>query len=381
MITVVAVASTGSPDVYLINLSAESPTPVPLPAFARGNVVDCYGSLLVIGDYGSGNVYVYSILNPAAPKLLYGGPVDTTLSSVSAISTDGVYVLAGGGGALVLVNVQDPNTPRVVLLTGSNSPQYGTALTNISSVVIRYPNALACGLNDGVTIDYSNPGSPIGCGIRTDIPSSANFSGQFTGDFDGTMAAIIAAGSSGAPNPPDAVVVFGISNGAVTPPMPPPLRCSTSTCSVAIAEIPEALPQESYYVATAQSGGPSSIQSIVGNNTSNPLQVPGPGGITPVAVKFLNNPAIAPFLAVANVTEQGYSVSAYRLITVASSDPSGWTIRIASSTPAVNAPVSSMENPTLGITAFEPPPPPWWKFLVPGWLLQWLQKIASRIIG
>lgn len=62
------------------------------PRADTGYVVDCYGILIVSGGYTSGHVAVYSISDPGAPTPC--GSVYTGLSSLTAISTDGVYVLA-----------------------------------------------------------------------------------------------------------------------------------------------------------------------------------------------------------------------------------------------------------------------------------------------
>jgi hypothetical protein len=93
-------------------------------------------------------------------------------------------------------------------------------------------------------------------------------------------------------------------------------------------------------------------------------------------VKFLNNPAIAPYLAVANNVESGLSVSTY-LIQVTT----GLNTNVSFFMPILSVPVplATASLPTIGITAFTPAwrfpawwPGGWW----PGWLAELLRTIG-----
>jgi hypothetical protein len=91
-------------------------------------------------------------------------------------------------------------------------------------------------------------------------------------------------------------------------------------------------------------------------------------------VKFLNNPAVAPFLATANVTSEGFFVRSNFLVLESTGTTS--SISIATPHPVAKVVLAATLNPSLGITAFTPPPPPWVGPLPP-----WLQKILQRIFG
>jgi PEP-CTERM motif-containing protein len=346
---VVAVASTGSSEVAVIDFSAQPPSSIMLtPGTDTGYVVDCYGSLLVTGGHTSGNVNVYSILDPGTPAL--SGSVYTGLSRLTAISTDGAYVLAGGTitspaqTAIVLVSIADVNNPKVV------STYTDFSMPSISNVVIRYPKALACGPYDAPAVYYRHlHASSTGFGPVTGLA----LNDQVMGDFDGWNAAITSGPDLNGLFPP--IGVFSMKDGYLA--LPGTLLDNIGTlASLAIAEVPEG----GYYVALGMFDGSFGIitQSDVGN-AWNLSQMPKSGSGN-VLVKFLNNPAVAPFLAVANVIEGNkYYVNLDFLFL----EGTGTNVaKLQISVLKTEVTLGSMQNPTLGITAFEPPPP-WWRTL------------------
>ena len=103
------------------------------------------------------------------------------------------------------------------------------------------------------------------------------------------------------------VYLFSIANGIPTPPKPLYVGGNLLS-SVAIAEIPEG----GRYLATADLSSvtiqafPESVPKASLSFFVPELGVPNAA----VALKFLNNPAVAPLLAVANVTnQQGFLVT------------------------------------------------------------------------
>ena len=366
MPVVVAAASTNSANVAVIDFGNTPPTSVMLPASSAGNVVDCYGTLAAIGDCGGGSVTLYDITNPASPSRL--GSANTGLPGITAISIDDKYVLAGGSnGALVLVSIATPSSPSVVsTLTNTGSP-------TIWSVVVRGTNAVAACTGQFLTVDYTHPAHPAGSANDGGANPNFDLTGQTLTDFDGTNAVV----TSG-PNPYSLEVfppiyVFSIAQGAPT--QIAALQDVGTLSSVAIAEIPDG----GYYVATASPSGEFSIQAFPDNAPPGTLTAFAPQFGTPatgVALKFLNNPAEAPFLAVANVTnEQGYWISS-NLLFLTTGNSTG--IQIGTPIPTIQVMLAPTLNPTLGITAFTPPPPPW-RFPIP--LPPWLEKWLARLLG
>lgn len=345
---VVVAASTKSPDFAVIDFTKTAPTSVLVGASSGGNVVDCYGKLAAVGDWGSGNVTLFDISNPGKP--LIGASVNTGLSSVTAISTDGAYVLAAGpksksDAALVLISIANPKSPQVVSTYNKTGI---TGTESISGVVIRGGNALSCQTYGCLVMDYSNASHPTGDGY----PSSSSrigLNGQVLGDFDGTNAVITATPSDWDGLEPVDIYLFSISNGIGTqPPKSLPMGGTLFT-SVAIAEIP----QGGRYVATATLSGVG-IQAFPEGlpNTSTGFFVPelGQPNAT-VAIKFLNNPAYAPLLAVANVTnEHGFLITSNFF--VLESDGQTSTLQRATPNPVAKVGLAPTLNPTLGITGW-----------------------------
>jgi hypothetical protein len=118
--------------------------------------------------------------------------------------------------------------------------------------------------------------------------------------------------------------------------------------SVAVAEIP----QGGHYLATADLSSVTIRAFPEGPKASLSFFVPEEGvSNTTVALKFLNNPAVAPFLAVANVTaEQGYLVTANFLVLQTGELTS--TLTIATPNPVAKVALAPTLNPTLGITGW-----------------------------
>jgi hypothetical protein len=369
--TVVVTASTNSPDFAVIDFSSATPTSVMVGASSGGNVVDCYGTLAAVGDCTGGTVAIFDISNPASPT--QRSSVNTGLSGIGAISMDGTNILAGqnNGSQLALIDISNLASPVVKSVYSQ-----GGWLGAISTVAIRGTNAVVGGTDGFGVFDYSNPAMPQAVGYDGSA-TNVYFSGQVLADFDGVNAAVI----TGAPPPGSFAVpptyLYGISGGAASP--LPSVSNSNLPTSVAIAEIPAG----GYFVAV---GGENLfwINSFPLNpqpSTTYQSNSLAPNtGDTVVAVKFLNNPAVAPFLAVANVTNDAFFVTAYFIQSEEAVAPDGALTNIVSvSTPNPVAQVAlkATLRPTLGITAFtiKPilPPPHFWP--LPGWLSKLLQRL------
>lgn len=370
MTTVVVAASTNSPEFAVIDFTGPTPSSVMVGASPGGNVVDCYGTLAAVGDCTSGTVTIFDISNPASPTKR--NTVNTGLSGIGAISVDGSNILAGenNGSQLALIDISNPASPIVKSVYSQ-----GAWLGTISTVAIRGTNAVVGGTDGFGVFDYSNPAMPQAVGYESSI--NVYLSGQVLADFDGVNAAVI----SGAP-PPDSfevppTYIYGISGGAASP--LPSLSNSNLPTSVAIAEIPSG----GYFVAA---GGENLfwINSFPINpqpSTTYQSNSLAPNtGDTVVAVKFLNNPAVAPFLAVANVTNDAFYVTEYFILAeerVASDGVLTNVVSVSTPNPVAKVALKATLRPTLGITAFtiKPifPPPHLWP--LPGWLSKLLQRL------
>jgi len=359
---VVVAASPASSEFAVIDFTSATPSTVMISASSGGNVVDCYGTLAAVGDCGSGNVAIYDISTPASPTLL--GSIGTVLSGIGSISIDGPNVLAGEnkGTRVALLDISVPASPSVKSVYGGGSE--GAWLGSISGVAIRGTNAIVAGTDGFGVIDYTKPAKPSAVAYPSTY-SSVNFDGQVMADFDGTNAvATTGAGNS---------YVYAVKSGTAQEP-PATVSNPTALSSVAIAEIPEG----GYYVAM---GGddffwiyayPSAMPD--GSFMSSPLE--SSMSSTAVAVRFLNNPAVAPFLAVANITSEGFYVRSNFL--VLESTGTSTSISIAKPNPVAKVALAVTLNPSLGITAFTLPP------IIPpgGWQLPpWVEKIWARIFG
>ncbi|HEV2577248.1 MAG TPA: hypothetical protein VGU25_08555 [Acidobacteriaceae bacterium] len=348
MALVVVAASTKSPDFAVIDFTKSPPKTVMVGASAAGNMVDCYGKLAAVGDWGSGNVTLFDISNPESP--LINGSVNTGLSSITAISIDSAHVLAAGpksksGPELVLISIANPKSPQVVSTYGKTGLS-GTE--SISGVVIRGGNALSCQTYGCLVMNYASPSHPTGDGYPS-TGSSVNLNGQVLGDFDGKNAVITAPPPDWNGTQPIDVYLFSIANGIGTQPPTPLYTGGTPLSSVAIAEIP----QGGRYLATAgltEVGIQAFPEGLP--NTSTGFFVPQLGDANAaVALKFLNNPAVAPLLAVANVTNQhGFLITSNFF--VLESDGHTSTLQRATPNPVATAALAPTLNPTLGITGW-----------------------------
>ena len=93
-------------------------------------------------------------------------------------------------------------------------------------------------------------------------------------------------------------------------------------------------------------------------------------------MKFLNNPAIAPFLAVANVVASGVFVS-YYWIQVETGLSQGTKVSCFAPIPVAQLALETTYLPTLGITAFTPRRRFWpFPLPIPGWLQKILQALG-----
>jgi hypothetical protein len=348
MALIVVAASTKSPDFAVIDFTKTPPKSVYVGASAAGNVVDCYAKLAAVGDWGSGNVTLFDISNPAA--VLVRGSVNTGLSSVTAISIDSEHVLAAGptskqGEAqLVLVSIANPMSPQVVSTYGKTGV---TGSESISGVVIRGSNALSCQTYGCLVMDYKNASHPSGVGYPSSS-STVGLDGQVLGDFDGWNAVITAPPSDWNGTQPVNVYLFSITNGVPTEPKALNVGGQLLS-SVAIAEIPEG----GRYLATATLSEVV-IQAFPDGmpNGSLTFFVPELGQPNAsVALKFLNNPAFAPFLAVANVTnEHGFLITCNFLVLESGEFTS--TIQRATPHPVATVALAPTLNPTLGVTGW-----------------------------
>jgi hypothetical protein len=368
MAIVVVAASTNSPDFAVIEFTSAAPSSVMVGASAGGNVVDCYGTLAAVGDCTSGTVTIFDISHPASPTRL--GSVNTGLSGIGAISMDDKNVLAGqnNGSQVALVDISIPRSPTLTIVYSDTS-----WLGTISTLAMRGTSAVVGGTDNFGVLDFSGHSTPAWQGYL--------LSGQNLVDFDGVNAAVTTPtaplGSTLlAPNS----YVYGISGNSASGPRA--VANSILPTSIAIAEIPSG---SGYLLAV---GGQSSfwVSCFPSNPESNPV---GTGSLAPntgdmvVAVKFLNNPAVAPLLAVANVTNEGFFVTEYFIqVEQVAADHGGLTnsISLATPNPVAQVALKPTLNPTLGITAFTIKPvfpPPHWPFPLPGWL----SNILRRLFG
>jgi hypothetical protein len=369
MTIVVVAASTNSSDFAVIDFTSATPTSKMVAASPGGNVVDCYGTLAAVGDCTSGNVTIYDISLPASPTVK--SSVDTTLSGIGAISMDDKNILVGqnNGSQVALVNISNAALPTLTTVYSGN-PWLGT----ISSLAMRGSSAVVGGTDGFGVLDFSGHSTPAWLAYP---PSSStlNFSGQNMVDFDGVNAVV----TVGAPPPGSfqtpSAYVYGISGNLASGPST--VTNSNLPTSIAIAEIPSG----GYFVAV---GGENLFWITSFPTNSQPSQTYQSNSLAPntgdtvVAVKFLNNPAVAPFLAVANVTNDFFYVTEY-FIEAEEADVSGTLtniVSVATPNPVAKVALKATLSPTLGITGFTIKPvfpPPW--LPLPGWLRKLLQSL------
>jgi hypothetical protein len=344
MTVVVAAASTKSSEFAVIDFTEAPPRTVMVDASSAGNVVDCYGTLTAVGDCGSGTVALYDVSNPESPARV--GSIDTRVASVKAISIDGTYVLAGGPAQVVLIDIADPTKPSIV------SVYSDSGLNAVCGVAIRGTNAIVCQTDAFYVIDYKHPARPTP--VQYYGPQ-----GPVMGDFDGTHAAFASSEPTVAA-PSQNISVYRIAGGGIATALRS-IDNDSTLASVAIAAIPEG----GYYVAMGLPNSSFDIKCFPlemqnQNLFTSPL-LPPAGSQGLVAVRFLNNPAIPPYLAAANVTsEHGFFVTCNFLFF--ESDGRHATIQLGKPIPVAKVALAATNNPTLGITAFESPVGPPWHF-------------------
>jgi LVIVD repeat len=373
MTIVVVAASTNSPDFAVIDFTSATPTSVMVGASAGGNVVDCYGTLAAVGDCTSGKVTIFDISHPASPTLR--SSVNTGLSGIGAISMDDKNILVGqnNGSQVALVNISNSNSPTLTTVYSDN-PWLGA----ISTLAMRGTSAVVGGTDGFGVLDFSGHSTPAWIAYPPSL-GNLNLSGQNLVDFDGTNAAVTTPapppGSFQVPN----AYVYGISGNIASGPTT--VANSNLATSIAIAEIPDGSGyllaeggEQAFWVSCFPSRPPS---KPVGKTSLAPNT-----GDTAVAVKFLNNPAVAPLLAVANVTNEGFFVTEYFIqVEQIPANDGGLTnsLSLATPNPVAKVALNPTLSPTLGITGFTIkliiPPPHWWP--LPGWL--W--KLVQRIFG
>ena len=338
MVAVVAAASPDNSDFAVINFGATPPIVVMTPGF-DGNVVDCYGTVVAVGESSGYSVALFDISWPETP--VQTGTVQTGFQ-IGSISIYGSYVLTGelNGSRVSLIDISNPASPYVLSVSDC-----APSLNIISSVALGSPTltnvapkltAVVSGDNNSVILYFADP--PVGA---VAVPLLYN---AWPSDFDGWTAAV-ANGDGG-------TYTYAVSGNIATQLTVVPYHELTG--SVAVAEIPSG----GYYVAASGEGSftvfgyPLNYPS--GSITTSLAADPSSPGI---AVKFLNNPAIAPFLAVANVIASGVFVSFY-FLQVETGTLQGTVVSFFTPIPVAQVALSTAYVPTLGITAFTPTLPP-----------------------
>ena len=358
---VVAAASPGSPEFAVINFGNTPPTVVMTPGFDNGNVVDCYGTLAAVAENSGYSVALFDISAPASP--VQTGTVQTGFQ-IGSISIYGSYVLTGelSGSRVSLIDISNPASPYVLSVSDC-APQ----LNIISSVALRSPTltnvaprltAVVSGNNNSVVLYFEDP--PVGA-----VPAPLLYN-AWPSDFDGWTAAV-----ANAPIAPGGIQTYAVSGNIAHELNLVPYREATG--SVAVAEIPAG----GYFVAASGAAGSFTVFAYPPDfpsgsiKTSLQADISSPG----TAVKFLNNPAIAPFLAVANVTASDVFVSYYFI--QLQTGPQGTVISFFTPIPVAQVALATAYLPTLGITAFTPRwrfwPIPW---PIPGWLWKILHALG-----
>jgi hypothetical protein len=335
---VVAAASPGSHEFAVIDFGTTPPTVVMTAGFQNGNVVDCYGTQVAVGENSGDSVAVFDISTLLPVQT---GKVKTGFQ-IGSISIYGSYVLTGelSGSRVALIDISNPASPYVISVSDC-----APLLNIISSVALRSPTytnetskltAVVSGDNNSVLLDFEDPS--IGA-----VPIQILYN-AWPSDFDGWTAAV-ANGDGG-------IYTYAVSGKTATELTVVPYK--KATASVAVAEIPAGgffvagSGTESFAVFAYPSGWPSGRKT-----TSLTADTSSPG----IAVKFLNNPAIAPFLAVAYINAKGVFVS-YYFIQVLTGGLEGTVVEFFTPIPVAQVALARGYVPTLGITAFTPSSPP-----------------------
>lgn len=346
MILVVAAASPGSPKFAVINFSNTPPTVVMTPGFDNGNIVDCYGTLAAVAENSGYRVSLFDISTPASPVKL---STLTTGFQIGSISIDSKYVLTGEfeGSRVSLIDVSNPASPSIVSVSDCEP-----TLNIISNVALRSPTAVVAGDNNSFALYFADP--PVGA-----VPAPILYNASGPSDYDGSTAAIGASGG---------ITTYALSGAASTELTT--ISYGAGADSVAVAEIPAG-----GYMVAAGGVGTFTVFAYPSPGEKGHLATPLQKGTssTGTVVKFLNNPAIAPLLAAANVTASGVSVFQY-FIQVETGLP-GTKVSFYTPIPEAKVALATAYLPTLGITAFTSGRR-FLPFPIPGWIEKILQALG-----
>jgi hypothetical protein len=346
MILVVAAASPGSPKFAVINFSNTPPTVVMTPGFDNGNIVDCYGTLAAVAENSGYSVKLFDISTPASPVQV--GVVKTGFQ-IGSISIDRKYVLTGEfeGSRVSLIDISNPASPSIVSVSDCEP-----TLNIISNVALRSPTAVVAGDNNSVALYFADPS--VGA-----VPAPILYNASGPSDYDGTTAAIGAGGG---------ITTYALSGNAATELTT--ISYGAGAGSVAVAEIPAG-----GHMVAAGGVGTFTVFAYPSPGEKGHLATPLQKGIasTGTVVKFLNNPAIAPFLAVANVVAGGVYVTQY--FTQIETGLPGTNVSFFTPIPEAKLALATAYLPTLGIAAFTPKRR-FFPFPIPGWLEKILQALG-----
>jgi hypothetical protein len=290
-----------------------------------GTLADSTSALAAVGDYTSGRVAIYNLLNPAAPALQ--NTFDSGLGGIGAVAFDGqsgnnLAVGASNGSTVVLMNVQTG------AVTATAQPE-GDLVGGVYSLALNGSTAFASGVQLGlVMIDFSNLSSPqVGPILIAGLNAQgkANYlQGQIACDFDGTTLAV--GDATGNVYTYDGSGNFTGAWGQVSGNAVTAVAVETGDSAQIAAEF---IGSGSIALITASpSGAGQSVQIWSG-------QGPNPGG----ALAFFG----LPFLFASSVT--GGTVSALNELVW----PSTAVLGVAS-----GVSLAQSAQPTLGATAFNP---------------------------
>ena len=277
-------------------LALPAPSMTGVATTFTGCVVDCSGTLAAVGSYGSGQVAIYDLTDPASPQLQ--GTVPSTLSAIGALSLDGNNLLVGelNGSSLVLIDISNISSPQY--RSPATTQNYGSIL----AVVLKGSTAVVCGpggfgVLNTVSMATAFYPSPISAGIGNPfVPGTC--------DFDGSTAAFADSGS-------DNIFVYSISGGNAsyqsagnTGLLPPGLSIAVLGNQIAVGRLSSDL----VWLAGTTLGSTAGTVSVA----------PGAKGVG--ALKFLKG---QPYLAVG--TNNGvtlFSTSGWP--SIAAATPVGW---------------------------------------------------------
>jgi hypothetical protein len=322
--------------------NAAAPTTVLAQSpFSKGCVVDCSNNLgnqsvgtladstialAAVGDYTSGTVAIYNLLNPAVPALVntFSTPGLSGIGAVAFDAQSGNNLALGqaNGSTVVLMDVQTG------AVTATAYPE-GDLVGGVFSLALSGTTAFASGVQGGlVMIDFSNPSSPqVGPILIAGLNAQgkANYlTGQIACDFDGATLAV--GDASGSVYTYDASGNFTGAYGQVSGNGVTSIAVETGdSAQIAAGFIGSA---SIALITASPSGAGQTVQISNG-------QGPNPGG----ALAFFG----LPYLFASSVT--GNTVTALNELVW----PSTAVLGVAS-----GISLAQSEQPTLGATAFNP---------------------------